>query len=242
MSRIRIPSLVDPKPRIPYGIYSEAGGGWNYLEKKTYCLEDVSAAAPGTEITLEDAGEVAIYSDYPVDITLCESGRVLTSMLEARLFGRITKIQVRRLQLHAAGRLVIYAGRPSLGADFIREDPSRAAHYGMHVVLVWASGAATRDYCVVTIPAPNAFISEAVYYHNCHLSRTAGTITRLECYETVTGTNIRLFQHWEKNPNGILIADPPVPFKVSVNHYWKVWGSVELADTDVTYQFNVVYM
>lgn len=202
------------------------------IVKRVIRFADLTTLAPGTEITLGGASEVAIYSDYPVEISLGDPLALYSYIKEFRQTGRINRIFIRAYSAAVTGRVVIFTGSPSLGPNFQRENPLLYPTRRWHEAAVnWAGNATVL--AILNWALPDTFAREAHYYSHFNFVRSAGTINRMYAIDQEIGAQPRVFDYAWDIPDSNVSVYLPRLHKVSTSVILYLEGSNEPVATTV---------
>jgi len=209
------------------------------IEKRVLRFVDLSLAAPGTEITLGGASDVAIFSDFPIAISLGDPPNTYEYVKELRMTGRINRLFIRAYSALVTGRVVIFTGSPSLGPNFQREDPNLyPVNIRMNLALAWPLGNAT--VALGGLALPDVFAREAHYVSFFNAERTAGTINRFYAVDTEIVSTPTVFDYRFKDPTERAGFYLPRLHKISTACTLWLDGSVEAGGTTVVVGLGLV--
>lgn len=231
----------------PVGYIDQASAGWVRNDKLILRVMDITAA--GTEVNLGECGEIALYSDIPLDVALNRSERYYGDRTDFRYKGRIDKLYLRTSPQKFGvwpGRVVIYVGRPALGVDFQRETwrDKIGISAGLDVALLgtWLTPLASIT-ALTFLQIPDGSIRhgvtftrfrECAYIRSFRFVRSTGTITRLEYVESETGAGHVLFDavdDWGGSDELSHTYDTPP--RITGPGTFILYGSAEAADTTI---------
>jgi len=209
------------------------------IEKRVLRFVDLSLAAPGTEITLGGASDVAIFSDFPIAISLGDPPNTYEYVKELRMTGRINRLFIRAYSALVTGRVVIFTGSPSLGPNFQREDPNLyPVNIRMSLAVAWGIGVTSLNF--VNLALPDVFAREAHYLSFVTAERTAGTINRFYAVDTEIPSTPILYDHLWEFPTERANLYLPRLHKISSTCQLWLDGSAEAGGTTVVVRVGLV--
>lgn len=190
---------------IPYGPVLERHGALPF-QKLIFRFQDLASTGRGTRIQLGAPGEVALYSDFPVQVWMGDTDNCYPFTSEFRLISDLPHIFVRKLgAAWQVGRLVVYRGSPVLGLNFQREGPELRAPYTYDNFVWW--GAAVTELQLFSMTLPSAYCQEAFYLAFLEIDRPDGLIHGVTIKEQESGSARVMFSdgpadpsdHWRKS-------------------------------------------
>lgn len=228
MSRVKIPPISERFGDLPAGLTTPEAAGWGYVKKQVF--RSYLIGTGGSEVVLEGAGEIAVYSDYPFEIAINDPSRYMTILTEAHFSGRINRIFLRMLLVNSIGRVVVYSSRPNLGRNFQRENPALMQPLVLPLSVVTWGTSDTSDSITITIP-DGVGLNEALYVYEIVAQRTIGSIETVQFLESETGVNLPVFRHRSENPTENLVYIPSQPIRISSSGSFNFTGSTEITGT-----------
>lgn len=209
------------------------------VEKRVLRFVDLALAAPGTEITLGGASDVAIFSDFPVAISLGDPPNTYEYVKELRMTGRINRLWIRPYSALVTGRVVIFTGSPSLGPNFQRENPNLyPVNIQMNLIVVWPLGTTALNFA--NLGLPNVFAREAHYLSFFASERSAGTVGGFYALDTEIPTTPILFDYRFDNPTERASFFLPRLHKISSSCQLWVDGSNEAGASTIHTRIGLV--
>lgn len=219
------------------------------IQKRIIRQTDIPQTGSGLEVNLNLAGEVAFFSDFPVQVSIDTPDYFSEAISDFRLSGQINRLFIRTFQPSQHGRLVIYEGRPSLGVGFARENAFNKSQFTFNNFnganpIVWALGSTVANGAAFTIPGlwqAQFTIREAVYITEFYLSRTSGLITGFYYVESETGTSqIIWYPRFAPAGAGTVRERLAVPVRIAASGNFVFEGTSEPGNTDLTMLFHGV--
>lgn len=192
------------------------------------------------KIGLGTTSEIRIFADFPIDIQLGDSGKVVTYRTELSLQGNISDIKIRNSEQGHSGRVVIFVGDPILDDSFTREDPNLRASKVTEDIATALAGASVTSINLGSFSFGNKTGVECMYVKNISFVRTLGYVDRITYEENESGLNRIIMDEYLENPSSKGNLKFATPFRISSNGVFRYHGSVEVGGTGVTAQITKV--
>lgn len=216
--------------------------GWGQVNKYVRRIVDLPAiGATPTKISLGLAGEVRLYSDFPVYVAVEDPGNLIGPISELTYRGDIKQLYVARGPAYNFGRLVVYTARPYFGASFRREswEGKASVDIGLAVFAITTPNASA-DSASVPVPGPGNQPFEAYYVRSITYLREGGDVSTIAFEEDESGASYNLWRFRPQDPSNMGTVFLQHPFRISATGHFRVGGSIEAGDTNVTLRFNAV--
>lgn len=231
--------LMSPGGPVPYGPVLQRTGALPF-EKLIYRFQDLSAVGKGTRIQLGAPGEVALYSDFPVQVWLGDTDSSYDFTSEFRIVGDLPHIYVRKLgAAWQVGRLVIYRGSPVLGLNFQRESPDLRGIYTFDNFVFWNN--LWTECQLFSMALPSAYCREAYYLAFVEIERMDGLVSGIEIREQESGGARILFADGPEDPSDLWFKSyKPMPRISADSDFYARGNAADGAGDNVFFKIGFV--
>lgn len=223
---------LHPQFPNPFGLVDtrQDPGGPGY-KKLIIRIQALTLTAPGDQLNLGIAGEVKVFSDWPIFVRLGQTPHESPRLTEVSFLGRVEHLFLRKTSTADVGRVVVYIGMPYLGVHWQREDPLKKSFWTLApAAVVWPNGATTVDSAALNLSND----IEANYLISLHAFRASGgTIETLQFVENETGLSIPMLNE-RFEPADRINFRPPHPYRIPASGVFRFTGSNEPVNNNLT--------